>query len=420
MTNWPSTVDAVVVGAGTAGCLVALRLAAAGREVLLVEQGPGGLPGPEVTRLDRLGLNDAVRALAVPEAGGRRVVRGRGMGGSAAINGGYFVRADDADFQGWPTVSTSQWWTRERIVDGYSAVEELLEVSAFGDDELGDVPRAFERYWAGDPGLIRVRANRRAGHRTTAASMLAAGDGWRVVVAAGVHVDEVLMNGGRAVGVSVGGRTVFAGEVVVSAGTLGTAKLLRDSGIVSMLGLGGLGTNEHSERLVRFAPRVPVTAPALLQSVLHDDDGLEIRCYGDDFARFIPGVAASGIAVGVADLARPLRGRLDDAGLDLGMPSEDSCVALGWGVERVVRMLESPEFERLVVPGSVVVDPVVGISQHTYGTLPLGTMTDVLGAVSGIDGLRVVDGSLIPGPLSSGPHATIAMLAWVIGGALAG
>ncbi len=410
--------DTVVVGAGTAGCLVAARLAAAGREVLLLEQGPISPPGPEVTALARLPLHDAGRVVAVPERRGRPVVRGRGLGGSAAINGGYFLRADPADSTGWP-----QWWTPARIADGYAAVEELLAVAPFADDELGDVPRAFERYWAGEPGLIRVRSNARDGRRVTAAAVLpaagcgAAGGTPRVRRA---RVDEVLLHragtpGARVAGVRAGGEVIGAGEVIVCAGTLGTAALLVRSGLP---GDGPRPLREHAERLVRFAPRGEVRAPALLQSVLHAD-GLEIRCYGDDFARFIPGVAPRGIPIGIADLARPLRGSHDGRIPDLGVADARSRAALRRGVDRVVEMLNSSSFADLVVPGSVTVDPVIGTSQHAYGTLPLGTATDPLGALPGVDGLRVVDGSLLPGPLHAGPHATIAMLAWVIGGALA-
>jgi len=49
-------------------------------------------------------------------------------------------------------------------------------------------------------------------------------------------------------------------------------------------------------------------------------------------------------------------------------------------------------------------------TQHLCGTAPLGTVLDPQGRVLGIDGLWVADGSIMPAPLSRGPHATIAMI----------
>ena len=49
----------------------------------------------------------------------------------------------------------------------------------------------------------------------------------------------------------------------------------------------------------------------------------------------------------------------------------------------------------------------IGMSSHTWGTLPLGERTDAGGRVDGLDGVRVVDGSVLPALLRSGPHASI-------------
>lgn len=448
----PRSADVVVVGAGTAGCVVAARLASRGdRSVLLLEQGDGSLPGPTVTSLGRLPLGDPERVFTVPERGGRPVVRGRGLGGSSAVNGGYFLRPHAGDFADWP-----DWWDLARIAAGFAAVESRLHVSAFTDDELGDMPWAFEAYWSSGggagasglfhggpattkqpipeesaaeaeawarPGLLRVRSNRRSGRRVSTAEALLPTSrparGAADVQAVGeAKVAELVADAGRIIGVRVGEETVHAGEVIVCAGTLGTAKLLWRSGILDLLGVGELATQEHAERIVRFTPRRQLTAPALLQAVVHTDDGLEIRCYGDDFARFIDGSPARGVPVGVADLAHPAIGSWRDGILDLGSPDEVSAERMERGVERVIAMLQSPEFAGLVEPGSVAVDPVIGMSQHASGTLPLGEVLDHLGGVPVVRGLRVVDGSVLPGGLRSGPHATIAMAAWVIAGAL--
>ncbi|AVM01555.1 mycofactocin system GMC family oxidoreductase MftG [Gordonia iterans] len=442
----PVPVDVAVVGAGTAGCIVAARLAGAGRSVLLLEDGPAALPGPEVTSLAQLPVGGAGdRVVRCPEVRGRPVVRGRGLGGSSCVNGGYFLRAHPDDFARWPA-----WWTPSRIADAYDALDGgdpgggLLSVTPFDDDELGDVPRAFENYWgarlgaASDgvwprPGLVRVRSNRVDGRRLSTAEALllgpervhapgrAGGVGRRpgLTIRGGSWVESLVHDGRRVTGVRAGGTAIAAGEVILCAGALGTAALLQRSGLLAPMGVRALIPREHAERVVRFTPRREVAAPALLQSVVHTDAGIEIRCYGDDFARFIGGLEPRGVPIGVSDMAHPARGSVVGTELDLGEPDEVSAARMSSAVDAVVDMLDSPEFCGLVVPGSISVDSVTGMSQHASGTLPLGSVVDHLGGALGVSGLRVVDGSVVPGGLRSGPHATIAMAAWAIAGEIA-
>ena len=102
----PPETDVVVVGAGTAGCAVAARLAEAGRIVLLLEAGPADLP-PEARDATTMAaaVPGSPAAVEVPTeltpTLTRSVVRGRGVGGSSAVNGCYFVRATPADCDGW-------------------------------------------------------------------------------------------------------------------------------------------------------------------------------------------------------------------------------------------------------------------------------------------------------------------------------
>jgi len=340
------------------------------------------------------------------------------------VNGGYFLRGHRDDYATWP-------WPIDRIEAEFASLEQVMSVSAFADDELGTVATAFEAYWgraavtgrsprAEDSawptvGLNRVRSNRRDGRRVTAAdaflteaflteTFLAADPaaprpGLRVV--GDCPVDELLVAGGRVTGVHTALGRVDAPAVVLAAGALGSAALL-----LPFLGP-DLPVHEHAERLVRFAARRPVEAPALLQTVLHTADALEIRCYGDDFAAFINGVPASGIAVGVADMGAGTRGSITSAGVDLGVPDAESLRRIDGGVDLVREMLHAPELADLVVSGSVRVDENVGMSSHAWGTVPLGLGRD-------IDGLHVLDGAALPGPLRSGPHASVMAMAGLI------
>ncbi len=97
--------DVVVVGAGSAGCALAGRLAArTGRSVLLVEAGPGGRADPDVGSLAATApghpRNWAHPVELAPGVAGV-VPRGRGVGGSAAINAAVWTYVTPADAEGW-------------------------------------------------------------------------------------------------------------------------------------------------------------------------------------------------------------------------------------------------------------------------------------------------------------------------------
>ncbi|NMD57442.1 MULTISPECIES: mycofactocin system GMC family oxidoreductase MftG [Tsukamurella] len=409
------TADAVVVGAGSAGLAVAHALSH-DWDVVLLEGGPLAAPSAATRRLTTLPLGGD-RARRYAEARGRVVVRGRGLGGSAAVNGGYFLRGHSDDYADWP-------WPQERIaatfdrLDGGAAGGGTMRVSAYRDAELGSVAAGFESHWRtrgidsartapwAGTGLHRVRANRQAGARWTVADVFPPrADGTGLLRATATALIEAR---GAIVGVHTTVGRIDAPEIILAAGTLGSGALLAPW-------TGPLTTLEHPERVVRFAPRTPLPPVPLLQAVLHTDDGLEFRCYSDDFAFYIPGVERRGVPIGVADMSRPARGVLTANGaLDLGEPDEESRARLARGVDDVVAMLRSPAFADLVEPGSIAVDPVIGMSSHTWGTLPLGERTDAGGRVDGLDGVRVVDGSVLPALLRSGPHASILAAASLI------
>jgi len=433
--------DVLIIGAGSAGSVLAERLSAdPDCRVTVVEAGPD-LSDPAIRSL----IDDATVLPIAPDSPVVRryrteltdnptrvadIVRGACVGGSGAINGGYFCRALPRDFD------TSTGWSWTEAAEHYDAVEKRIGVVvtvefATGTKKFLSAAHDSGYRWlpslATDAtGLAAVPLNITGGVRNGPGTAFLAPALSRpnLTLLTGVTVTRIRMDAGRATGVDAIGAqgpvVLDADRVVLSAGAIATAHLLMLSGIgpageLAAHGIGvvsdlpvGRRSWDHPEWVIPTRWTASVDRP-VLEAVLVTDD-LEIRPYTTGF-----GVRPEP-SIGVALMRPRARGSLSLVSADPTVPpriehhydSEPAdLTALQRGRDLVTEMIGST---------TELGEPAWSTSQHLCGTAPMGTEGDDYAVVDpqcrvrGVDNLWVADGSVLPAPLSRGPHATIAMI----------
>lgn len=327
--------DYVVVGAGTAGCVVANRLGAAGFSVCILEAGPKDsnplihIPAGYIKNIYSKTLTWNFMSEPGPGTNNRSfsLPQGRVLGGSSSINGLNYVRGQAVDYDNWAAAGNPGWTYDEILpyfkkserrignaddryrgrdgelpitdLDWHHPVSDAL-IAAAG--ELG-IPRNADYNAAKQDGAGFFQRTIYKGYRHSSARafLRKAIQRGNVAVMTNSQATSIVFEGRKAVGVKfvqggLGGETVTVHarrEVVLTAGTLNTPKLLQLSGIgpadvLKKAGIGvfhelaGVGNNLRDHYAVRMVARIKniktinnfVQGPALLGQIARWSLGL--------------------------------------------------------------------------------------------------------------------------------------------------
>lgn len=503
--------DYIIVGAGSAGCVLADRLSADGRStVLLIEAGETDR-SPLIAMPKGFGrlLVDPAHVHIFPTEASEATpaetwVRGKVLGGSSSVNGMMYFRGHPGDYDDWAAAGAQGWGWRD-MRPAFESVEARLEPSVC--EERGELAeraiRAIEAMGvprvpvAGADGVEGVgyplRTIRNGRRRSAAAAFLAPARARRNLrVETGVTVSRVLFEDGRAIGIEglrKGAPVRFraAGEVILSAGALASPQVLERSGVGDGARLQAMGITpqvespgvgehlqEHRLLMMHYRLRRPLSLnPALqgwraiwsaLRYVLTRGGPMAAGAYDvAAFVRTLPNetrpdaeilMAPYGFLIGhdgsptVPDFhsfhmfGYPLRSRSEGhvhiTGPDPAAPArilpnylsdpydQAATVAMFRFMRRLV---ERPALAEVIAeevsPGPAVsteaeiIQAFMAAGQagyHACSTVRMGAAgSDPLDhrlRVKGVDGLRVVDGSVMPSMVSSNTNGPIMAIGW--------
>jgi len=254
--------DTIIVGAGSAGCVLAARLTEdPARRVLLLEAGPRDthlwihVPLGYGRLFTKSEVNWGYESEPEPALNGRRIFtpRGKVLGGSSSINGLVYIRGQPEDFDGWgirgwgfadllPYFKKAE--NQHRGADDWHGVGGPLEVADLPDrHELCDafiasaqqlgIPRNDDFNGARQEGTGYYQATACRGRRCSTATgyLRPAEKRANLTVQTNSLVTRILFDGKRAIGVECGGQVLKGKQIILSGGAFNSPQLLQLSGV---------------------------------------------------------------------------------------------------------------------------------------------------------------------------------------------
>lgn len=459
-----------VIGAGSAGCIVAARLSEdPSNEVLLLEGGPDRTASTRAEAVSSLnwiaalGAQDGfwteIAATRQPGAPRQQYMRGRGVGGSGAVNAMICLPGLPEDYDRWARELGCDGWSWADVEPWFSALkpavtpcppswmtpvdEALIEAGA----TLG-LPTNVDTYSPEDGvGPVYLSA-RHSGRFSSAEAWLdPARNRPNLSVRSGVWVDRILLADGCATGVRLAtGEEIPADHVVLCAGAFESPAILLRTGITNA----SIGRNlrDHPAASLRIRIReerrdADPERPCI-STVLRTSSGL---APGDVHLLPLHGSLDDGASDGVVMAALMTvrsQGTVQlDPGDPLGHPRIDmdmltdpsDRLAMHRAVDIMLDTLMTAPFQALITDISTGVDGIsaadlrdpVAVDQwlasamgdyfHACGTCRMGQSTDpaavvdLEGRLLGVTGVHVIDASVLPDVPAANTHWPTVMVA---------